>query len=113
MSAWPPVGDLGVLAQETLGVLTPLSDAYRVIAEPGARLLDQPRLDPEIEDLADLRNAFAVHDVELDLLEGRCELVLDHLHARLIADHLVALLDRPDAADIEAHGRVEFQRIAA
>ena len=55
----------------------------------------------------------AVHDVELDLLEGRGDLVLDHLHAGLVADHFVAVLDRADAADVEAHRGIEFQRIAA
>ena len=63
--------------------------------------------------LTDLRNAFAVHDVELDLLEGRRHLVLDDLDARLVADQLLALLDLADAANVEADGGVEFQRVAA
>jgi hypothetical protein len=60
-----------------------------------------------------LGDALAVHDVELDLLERRRHLVLDHLDAGLVADHLVALLDRADAADVEAHRGVELQRVAA
>ena len=47
------------------------------------------------------------------LAERRRDLVLDDLHARLVADHFFALLDRADAADVEPHGRVELQRVAA
>src|SRR5690606_2375019 len=75
--------------------------------------LHDARLDPEIEDLADLRDAFAVHDVELDLLERRSDLVLDHFHPGRVADDLVAVLDLPRAADVEPHAGVELERIAA
>ena len=73
-----------------------------VVAEPGARLLDQAGLDAEVEDLADLGDALAVHDVELDLLERRRDLVLDDLHAGGVADDVVAVLDLAGAADVEA-----------
>src|SRR5207302_1569687 len=86
-------GDVGIFLEIDFGVLAALSDAHAVIAEPGARFLDQAGLDPEVEDLADLRNPFAVHDVELDLLERRRDLVLDHFDARRVADDIVAVLD--------------------
>ena len=105
--------DLGMLLQERLGVLAPLADALAAEGEPGARLLDDAGLDAQIDQLAGLGDALAVHDVELDLLEGRRHLVLDDLDAGLVADHLLALLDLADAADVEAHGGVELQRIAA
>src|SRR5262249_12795509 len=105
--------DLAVGLEERLGVLAPLADALAVVGEPGARLLDHAGLDAEVEDLAGLGDALALHDVELDLLERRGELVLDHLHPGLVADHLVALLDDADAADVEAYGGIEFQRVAA
>src|SRR5215468_10556314 len=89
-------GDVGVGLEEAFGVLAALADALAVVGEPGARLFDHARLDAEIDQLAALRHAFAVHDVELDLLERRRELVLDHLDAGLVADDLVALLDRAD-----------------
>jgi hypothetical protein len=60
-----------------------------------------PGLDAEIDQFAGLGDALAIHDVELDLLEGRRHLVLDHLDPGLVADHLVAVLDRADAADVE------------
>src|SRR5262249_17818480 len=69
-----------------------LSDALAVIGEPGARFLDHARFHAEIDELAALRHAFSVHDVELDLLERRRGLFLDHLDAGLVADHLVAFL---------------------
>src|SRR5919201_6815976 len=94
-------GDVRVGLEEGLGVLAALADALAVIGEPGARLFDHARLDPEIDQLAALRHALAVHDVELDLLERRRELVLDDLDASLVADDLIALLDRADPADVE------------
>src|SRR5690606_9433835 len=90
-----------------------LPDPDRIIAEPGARFLDQPGLDAEVEDLADLRNALPVHDIEFDLLERRRDLVLDHLHARRVADDLVAVLDLAGTANVEANRGIEFERIAA
>src|SRR3546814_16086145 len=77
-----------------------LSDADRIIAEPGARFLDDAGLDAQIEDLADLRNALPVHDVEFDLLERRRDLVLDDFHAGRVADDLVAILDLAGSADV-------------
>ncbi len=46
-------------------------------------------------------------------LERWRDLVLDDLDLGFVADHFIAGLDRAGAADIEAHGGVEFQRIAA
>src|SRR5687767_10521556 len=105
--------DLRVLLEERLRVLAALADALAVVGEPGARLLDDAGLDAKVDELARLGDALAVHDVELDLLEGRRHLVLDDLHARLVAHHLVAVLDLADAADVEAHGGVELQRVTA
>src|SRR6056297_4173510 len=107
------MGDLGMLLQEGLGVLAPLPDALVAVGEPRARLLDDTRLHPEVDKLASLRDALAVHDVELDLLERRGDLVLDDFHTGLVADHLVAVLDRADAADVEADRGIELQRVAA
>ena len=61
--------DVGVLLEELLGVLAALAEALAVVGEPGAGLLDDAGLDAEIDELADLGDALAVHDVELDLLE--------------------------------------------
>src|SRR5690606_31547872 len=70
-------------------------------------------LDAEIDELAHFRDALAIHDVEFDLLERRRKLVFDDLDARLIADDFVAILDGADAAGLETHGSLEFERIAA
>src|SRR4051812_22503228 len=107
------VGHVRVIPQELLGVLPALADALAVIAEPGARLLDDTGLHAEIEQLADLADALAIHDVELDLAERRRELVLRHLHPGLVADGLVAVLDAADPPDLHADRGVELQRVAA
>src|SRR5580698_10865197 len=105
--------DVGIGLEEAFGVLAALADALAVIGEPGAGFFDDAGLDAEIDQFAVLGHAFAIHDVELDLLERRRQLVLDHFYARLIPDHLVAFLDGADAADIEADRGVEFERVAA
>src|SRR5215813_4494945 len=94
-------GDLGMFLEIGLGVLAALADALAVIGEPRARLLDDAGLLTEIDQFAGLAHALAVHDVELDDLEGRRHLVLHDFHARGVADHLVAVLERADAADVE------------
>ena len=71
-----------------------------------------PLLAPSLDDLAFVRNALPVHDLELGLAERRRDLVLDHLDARLVADHFFAILDGADAADVEPHRGVELQRVA-
>src|SRR3569623_2013701 len=111
--ALQPVGHFGVFLEELLGVLAALADPDAVIAEPCARFLDEAGLDAEVKDFADLRDTLTVHDVELDLLERRRDLVLDDLHASRVADDIVAVLDLPRAADVEADARVELARIAA
>ena len=103
----------GIVLEELARVLAALPHALAVVGEPGAGLLDDAGLDAEIEQLAGLGDALAVHDVELDLPERRGQLVLDHFDAGLVADDFLALLDRADAADIEADRGVEFERIAA
>src|SRR6202451_609403 len=105
--------DVGIGLEKAFGVLAALADALAVIGEPGAGFLHDAGLDAEIDQFAVLGDAFAIHDVELDLLERRRQLVLDHFYAGLVADHLVAFLDGADAADIEVDGSIEFERVAA
>src|SRR5690606_33861217 len=105
--------DFRIVAQKLLGVLSALPEALGVIGEPGAGLLHHTGLHTQVDELARLRHAFAIHDVELDLLERRRQLVLDHLNPRLVADGLLAILHRTDAADVEAHGGIELERVAA
>src|SRR5262249_14335128 len=105
--------DLRILLQELLGVLPALADALAAIGEPSTGLLHHPGLGADIDELAGLGYALAIHDVELDDPERRRHLVLHHLHPGLAADHRVAILDRADAPDVEAHRGIELQRVAA
>src|SRR5262245_64530516 len=102
-----------MLFQEGLGVFAALADPLTVIGKPGAGFFDNAGLDAEIHQLADLGDALAIHNVEFHLLERRGHLVLDDFDTRLVADDLLAILDLANAADIEAHGGVELERIAA
>src|SRR5206468_13062998 len=95
-------GELGVFLEEFARVVLALADAVLLVLVPGAGLVDHAAGDAELEDLAFERYAFAVEDIEQRLAERRRDLVLHHLHAGLRADHLVALLDRADAPDVQA-----------
>src|SRR4029078_4614101 len=97
----------------SLGVRAPRPDASAAIGEPRTGFLDDAGGYAEIQQFAGLRYAFAVHDVEFDLLEGRRHPVLDAPDAGLVAALLLAVLDRPDAADVETDGGIEFEGIAA
>src|SRR6478735_6917449 len=64
-------GNVGVALEKGFRVLATLADALAVVGEPGAGLFDHAGLDAEIDQLAHLGDALAVHDVELYLLERR------------------------------------------
>src|SRR5690606_11825542 len=104
---------LGGLGQRIAGALLALADAGAAAAVPRARPPHDAPLVAESDDLALPRDAVTVEDLELAGAERRGDLVLHDLDARLVAEHLVALLDRADAADIEPHGRIELERVAA
>src|SRR5688572_15351731 len=80
----------GILFQEVAGVVLALAEAVGVVDVPGARLLEHAEVDADLEHLAFARDALAVHNVELCLLERRRDLVFHHLDARLGAGDLVA-----------------------
>src|SRR5690606_32893563 len=110
--AFDAVRDRRILLQELAGILLALADTLVVAAVPGAGLLDQPGVHAHLDELAFARDALSVEDLGDDLLERRRQLVLDHLDLGLVADDLVALLDRADAADVQAHRGVELERVA-
>src|SRR5918994_875652 len=104
------LAQLQVILQGLLRVLAPLTEPLARVGEPRARLLDDAVRHREVEHVALARDALAVHDVELALAEGRRALVLDDLDLGPVADHSVAVLDRADAADVEAQRGVELER---
>ncbi len=69
-------------------------------------------LHAHVDQAALAADAVAVEDVELGLLEGRRDLVLDDLDAGAVADRVGAVLQRLDASDVEPHRGVELQRPA-
>src|SRR5438093_7193659 len=105
--------DLGMLAQEVARVLAALADAVAAEGVPGPGLLDDALLGRDVDQLSLLGDAGAVQDVELRLAERRRHLVLHHLHLGAAADHLVAVLEGAEAADVEPDRGVELERVAA
>src|SRR6476469_4717337 len=102
-----------VVAQVPLRVLTSLPALLAVVAVPRARLLDDPVLRTDVDEERGVRDALGVHDVELRLLERRRDLVLHDLHPDVRADHVLLLLHRADAPDVEPQRRVELERLSA
>src|SRR5689334_6315263 len=102
-----------MLAQERGRVLPALAETLVAEAEVRARLRHDLPLDSGVENGALPRDARAVDDVELRLLERWRDLVLHDLHAHAVAVRLDAFLQRLDAADVESHRRVETERTAA
>src|ERR1700722_103717 len=107
-----PVGHFRIGLQERFAVFPALTESYAVEREPSAPLLHHAGLDAKVDQFTRLGHAFSIHDVKLDLLERRRHLVLDHLDPRLIAYHLLALLDRADTANVEADGSVKLEGVA-
>src|SRR5437763_8654460 len=105
--------DVGILFQELLRVFAALAEALAAVREPRAAFLDNPFVDADVDEIAVLRDAFAVHHVELGFAEWGRDLVLDDLDARPATHDRVAVLDAGDTADVHAHRRVELQRAAA
>src|SRR6202008_1189710 len=102
-----------VTLQVRARIVLALPDAVALVGIPGAGLLDDALGGAELDDLPLAGDPLAVHDLELRLAEGRRHLVLHHLDAGHVADDLIAVLDGADAADVEADGGVELQRVAA
>src|SRR5215212_7709327 len=104
------LADLVVLLEELLGVLAALAEPLLAVGEPRPALLDHVVLYPDVEQAALARDPLTVHHVELDRLERRRHLVLYYLDPGLVANGVVADLQRPDAPDIKTHAGIELQR---
>ncbi len=89
-----------MLLQVFARVVLALADLLAVVGIPGAGFVDELVGDAEFDDFPLVRDALAVEDVEEGFLERRRDLVLDDLDLGFVADDLVALLDRADAADV-------------
>ena len=92
-----------MIFEKGFGVLATLADSLALVGKPGARLLDHTRLNAEVDQFAAFRDAFAVHDVEVDNFKWRRHLIFYNLDASLIANHLIPILDRTDAPDVKAN----------
>src|SRR5579859_4419201 len=69
-----------VFFQECAGILASLADAFAAIAEPCAGFLDEIVRNAQVDEVAYLRDALAVQDVELSLAEWRGNFVLHYFH---------------------------------
>src|SRR5262249_56159499 len=67
-------GDLRMVPEVVLGVLPALPDPLPLVGVPGPALLHDVLGGGEVEQVSLPGDAGAVHDVELDLLEGRGDL---------------------------------------
>src|SRR5690606_25608763 len=104
--------DIGVAGQEVAGVLLALAQLVALVGVPGPGLADDALLDADVDQRTLTRDALAVEDVELGLLEGRRALVLHDLHAGPVADDLRTVLEALDTAYVQSDRGVELQRPA-
>ena len=65
------IGNSEILFEEPGSVRLALADLVALVGIPGARFVDEIKLDPPVNDFAHVIDALAVHDLELGLLEGR------------------------------------------
>src|SRR5262245_24851078 len=96
-----------VLEQQRLGLVASLAEPLALVREPRAGLLDHAVERRHVDGVALARDALVEEDVELRAAEGRRDLVLHDRRLDAVADDLVALLDLPDAAQVDAHRCVD------
>src|SRR5260370_6824810 len=106
-------GSVLIFLEVNLGIFAALADAFTVVAVPGAGFFHDVVEDAQIEHIAQVRDALAVHDVEFSLAERSSSLVLHNFNPGAGADYDVAFFQGLDAADIHAHGRIKFEGAAA
>ena len=70
-----------------------------------ASFFDHAVVDAQVDDLADLRDALAEHDVEFRTFERGCHLVLHDLHLGACSQLFFAVLRTDDGRDIDARWR--------
>ena len=92
-------------------VLFTLTDSVAVVAVPGTCFVNQAILYAQIDELAFTRDALAIQDLKLSLLERWSHLVLDDFDACFVTDDFIAALDSADTAYIHPHGTIEFKRV--
>src|SRR5262249_6482716 len=107
------IRDLGVVAKILLDVFPALAEPDIAVVEPRTGLLNQLVEDGQVEQVGLTGDAVGVHHIELADPERRRNLVLDDLGLDPRADALLAVLDRPDAPDVDATGAVKLERPAA
>ena len=90
-----------------------MTDFFAVVGIPSARLVDDFGFYTHVDDLALAADALAKQNVELGCFERRRHFVLDHFDFGFVADRVVAAFDGASAANVQTHGSVELERIAA
>src|SRR5580692_250725 len=105
--------DVLVLFEEAARVFAALPDALARVAIPGTRFFHDVVGHRQVQHVAFAADAFAIKNVEFSFAERRSHLVLHDLDLGARADDGVAFFHGGDAADIDAHGRIELQSAAA
>ena len=105
------VAEVSVVLEEQARIFATLADAFVVVAEPGAALLDDIQFAGEVENRGFARNAHAVENVEFALGKRSGDLVLNDLYAGAVTDDFFAVLDGGDTADVDTLGGVELQGV--
>src|SRR5690606_8963378 len=102
-----------IVGEELFYRIASLSYFTIAIAIPGAAFLQDIQLHAHIYYFTYFADSFSENNIELYLAERRCYFILHHFHAGAVAACHIAVFDLADAADIQANGSIEFQRISS
>ena len=105
--------DIRMIQKELFGVLAALADAVSLVVIPCAAFVDDIAGSGKIQDVTDVGNALAVHDIKLGLFERRSDLVLYDLDPGPVSNTLTALLEGLDPAHVHSHGSIKLEGAAA
>ena len=94
---------LRIVAEKLLGILSSLSDLGIMIGIPGTALHHYSAVGRQIQNIAHCGNPLPEHDIEFRFTERRSDLIFYNLYTGTVTDHLTALLQRFDPANVQPH----------
>ena len=87
--------------------------AYLYRNENRIEAFNNVKINSHIDYFASFGDTFSEHDVEFNNAERRCYFVFHHFYFRGVANDFFFVFDAASAANVEAYGRIKFQRVAA
>ena len=105
------LGQFGIVGQKLLGGIAALRDFGTVVAIPGATLLDDVVVYPQVYNFPVFGDTLPEGDIKLRHAERWGQLIFDNLHLDVVARDVAILVfdTRAGAADIQSDRRIKLQ----